>query len=116
MFGKEPQQPEKTDLQNMMFANKSSLQDDRQQKTVLQQEEESKKIEESQQPEVVNIVEKISKIASPYFIAIVGLSLYQNNFFIGTILILIGIFSLLKISSQDIAKFLTWFKSFLGFN
>ena len=114
MFGKEPQQPEKTDLQNMMFANKASLQETQQQNTLLQEDEST--IEESEQPEIVNVVEKISKIASPYFIVVVGLSLYQNNFFIGTILILIGIFSLLKISSQDVAKFLAWAKSFLGFN
>jgi hypothetical protein len=113
MFGKESQQPEKNDLQNMMFANKSSLQENQQQNTILQ--EDALNTEELQQPEVVNIVEKISKIASPYFIVVVGLSLYQNNFFIGTILILVGIFSLLKISSQDVAKFLAWFKSFLGF-
>lgn len=114
MFGKEPQKSEKPDLQNTIFANKPSLQETQQQNTLLQ--EDDLNIEEAQQPEIVNIVEKISKIASPYFIVIVGLSLYQNNFFIGTILILIGIFSLLKISSHDVTKFLAWLKSFLGFN
>jgi hypothetical protein len=112
MFGKEPQQSEKTDLQNMMFSAKSPLDQSQQQQTILQ--EEKSNIEELEQPEVVNIVEKISRILSPYFIVIVGLSLYQNNFLIGTILILVGIFSLLKISSQDIGKFLEWVKNFIG--
>jgi hypothetical protein len=52
--------------------------------------------------ELVNTVEKISKIISPYFIVIVGLFLYDNNFLIGTTLIAIGILSLLKVSLQDI--------------
>ena len=60
-------------------------------------------------------VEKISRIASPYFIAIVGLSLYEENFFLGTILISVGILSLLKVSAKDVAVFLEWLKDFLGF-
>jgi hypothetical protein len=114
MFGKEPKQQEKTDFQNIMFSAKPPLEESQQANTVLQNEEE--KSEDSLQPEVVNIVEKISRIVSPYFIVIVGLSLYQNNFFIGSILIIVGILSLLKISSQDVSKFLQWFKNFLGFN
>lgn len=112
MFGKEPQESEKTELKNMMFSTKSPLEETQQQKTVLQKE--NLVVEDSEQPEVVNIIEKISRIASPYFIVIVGLSLYQNNFLIGTILILVGIFSLLKISSQDVARFLEWAKNFVG--
>jgi hypothetical protein len=64
-----------------------------------------------QQPEVINTVEKISKIISPYFIVIVGLSLYENNFLIGTALIAIGILSLLKVSWQDIVMFIETIKS-----
>jgi hypothetical protein len=48
------------------------------------------------------LVEKISGILSPYFIVIAGLYLYDDNFFFGTILILVGILSLLKISYEDI--------------
>ena len=53
-------------------------------------------------PESVQIVEKISHILSPYFIVLVGLFLYDSNFLIGTTLIFIGIFSLLKLSLQDL--------------
>lgn len=70
---------------------------------------------ETENSELVNSVEKISRIASPYFIAIVGLSLYEDNFFLGTILITVGILSLLKVSAKDVAAFLEWFKNFLGF-
>jgi hypothetical protein len=52
-------------------------------------------------PEIVTIVEKISNILSPYFIVLVGLFLYKNNVFLGTILIIVGILSLLKISWKD---------------
>jgi hypothetical protein len=53
-------------------------------------------------PESVKVVEKISQIISPYFIVLVGLFLYDNNFLIGTTLIFIGIFSLLQLSWQDL--------------
>ncbi|MFN9173923.1 MAG: hypothetical protein ACK58N_05250 [Synechocystis sp.] len=53
-------------------------------------------------PESVKVVEKISQILSPYFIVLVGLFLYDNNFLIGTTLIFIGIFSLLQLSWQDL--------------
>lgn len=66
------------------------------------------------QPEVVQVVEKISSILSPYFIVLVGLFLYKENVFIGTILISIGILSLLKVSWQDISYFLEGLKNFLG--
>ena len=67
-------------------------------------------------PNIVNVVEKISKILSPYFIAIVGLYIYDKNYFIGTILIIIGILSLLKISYKDIVGWLEGIKNFLGFD
>jgi hypothetical protein len=72
-------------------------------------------VEEPETSELINSIEKISRIASPYFIAIVGLSLYKDNFFIGTILISVGILSLLKVSARDVATFLEWLKHFLGF-
>ena len=71
--------------------------------------------EMAESSELVTSVEKISRIVSPYFIAIVGLSLYRENFFLGTILISVGILSLLKVSAKDVAAFLEWLKDFLGF-
>ena len=65
--------------------------------------------------EIATTVEKISRIVSPYFIAVVGLSLYEDNFFLGTILISVGILSLLKVTTKDVAVFLEWIKGFLGF-
>ena len=72
--------------------------------------------EELKTPELINNAEKISRIVAPYFIAIVGLSLYKDNFFMGTILIAIGMLSLLKVSAKDVAAFLEWLKDFLGFS
>ncbi len=72
-------------------------------------------VETAESTELVTTVEKISRIVSPYFIAIVGLSLYGDNFFLGTILISVGILSLLKVSAKDVAAFLEWLKDFLGF-
>lgn len=72
-------------------------------------------IDEIETLKVANTVEKISGIVSPYFIAIAGLSLYENNFFLGTILIAVGILSLLKVTAKDVAIFLEWVKEFLGF-
>ena len=64
--------------------------------------EELEEVEEEQQPATVKLVEKISGILSPYFIVIVGLYLYDDSFFFGGILILVGMLSLLKISYKDI--------------
>ena len=74
------------------------------------------KVEETETSELVNKVEKISRVASPYFIAIVGLTLYEDNFFLGTILIAVGTLSLLKVTARDVAIFLEWLKNFLGFS
>ena len=73
-------------------------------------------VEETAASELVDKVEKISRIASPYFIAIVGLTLYDDNFFLGTILIAVGTLSLLKVTARDVAIFLEWLKNFLGFS
>jgi hypothetical protein len=40
--------------------------------------------------------------------------LYEDNFLIGTLLISIGILSLLKISLKDVATFFEWLQSLLG--
>ncbi|MEB3161354.1 MAG: hypothetical protein VKL20_07835 [Synechocystis sp.] len=65
-----------------------------------------------QNPESVQVVEKISNILSPYFIVIVGLFLYDSNFLIGTTLIFVGIFSLLKLSWQDLQRLINQVMSF----
>ena len=69
---------------------------------------------EVEDSELIENIEKISRIASPYFIAIVGLSLYKDNFFFGSTLIAVGILSLLKVSARDVAALLEWIKDFFG--
>lgn len=97
MFGKPPKETkptENSDLLDVMLSSERSP-------------EEVKEIQlfdsvKESQPEVVNTVEKISRIISPYFIVIVGLVLYEDNFLIGSVLIIVGILSLLKVTWQDI--------------
>ena len=112
MFGKSPREPQKptvSDLKDIKLSpptiptktNLTTPQD-----TLLQTADEDR--------ELVSTVERISRIVSPYFIAIVGLALYESNFLLGTIFILIGVLSLLKVSTQDVANFLEWLKNFLG--
>lgn len=114
MFGKSPREPQKptmSDLKDIKLspptvpnrANITPTQDTR-----LQTEE---IIEDK---ELVSTVERISRIVSPYFIAIVGLALYESNFLLGTIFILVGVLSLLKVSTNDVGNFLEWLKNFLG--
>ncbi|MEL6494657.1 MAG: hypothetical protein AAFQ41_05975 [Cyanobacteria bacterium J06623_7] len=116
MFGKSPREPQKptmSDLKDIklspptMPANVPSAIDLNTQDTRLQTEIVADK-------ELVSTVERISRIVSPYFIAIVGLALYERNFLLGTIFILIGILSLLKVTTNDVANFLEWLKNFLG--
>ncbi|WP_013321944.1 hypothetical protein [Gloeothece verrucosa] len=66
-------------------------------------------------PEVVTVIDKLSGILSPYFIVIVGLYLYKENFLIGFTLITIGVFSLLKISLKDVGRWIEGILSFVGF-
>ncbi|HEY9770897.1 MAG TPA: hypothetical protein V6C71_20795 [Coleofasciculaceae cyanobacterium] len=111
MFGKSPREPQKptmSDLKDIKLSPPAATNLTSPQDTFLQTEE----IVEDK--EVVTTVEKISRIVSPYFIAIVGLALYENNFLIGTILIVVGILSLLKVSTKDVGNFLEWLKNFLG--
>jgi hypothetical protein len=111
MFGKsprEPQKPKMSDLQDIKLSPPISVDQSSPQDTLLQTEPEVTEIE------LVNTVEKISRIVSPYFVVVVGLALYENNFLIGTILIVVGILSLLKISTKDVGAFLDWLKSFFG--
>ncbi|MEM8828364.1 MAG: hypothetical protein AAGE96_03280 [Cyanobacteria bacterium P01_G01_bin.19] len=112
MFGKSPREPQKptmSDLKDIKLSPPPSANLTPPQDTLLQTE--STVVEQN---ELVSTVEKISRIASPYFVAIIGLSLYENNFLIGTILILVGILSLLKVTTKDVGDFLEWLKNFLG--
>ena len=114
MFGKSPREPQKptmSDLKDIKLsppkmpqaANLTPVQD-----TLLQTPE------TLEDRELVSTVERISRIASPYFIAIVGLALYESNFLLGTVFILVGILSLLKVTTKDVGNFLEWLKNFLG--
>ena len=58
--------------------------------------------------------DKISRIIAPYFTVLVGLYLYQSNFWLGFLFIGLGMFALLKISIADIQKAIAAIKSFLG--
>jgi hypothetical protein len=112
MFGKSPREPQKptmSDLKDIKLSPPPSINLSSPQDTLLQTE--NTLVSEN---ELVSTVEKISRIASPYFIAVVGLSLYEKNFLIGTILIVVGILSLLKVSTKDVGDFLEWLKKFLG--
>lgn len=111
MFGKSPREPQKptmSDLTDIKLSPPAPVNLTPPQDTRLQTEE------ILAEKELVSTVEKVSRIVSPYFIAIVGLALYENNFLIGTILIVLGILSLLKVSTNDVGNFLEWLKSFLG--
>ena len=111
MFGKSPREPQKptmSDLKDIKLSPPSSVNLTPPQDTLLQTEE----ITEDQ--ELVSTVERISRIVSPYFIAIIGLALYESNFLLGTIFILIGILSLLRVTTNDVGNFLEWLKNFLG--
>ena len=112
MFGKSPREPQKptiSDLKDIKLTPPTTPNLTTPQDTLLQTETE---VLESN--ELVSTVEKISRIASPYFVAIVGLSLYKENFLIGTVLILVGILSLLRVTTKDVGNFLEWLKNFLG--
>jgi hypothetical protein len=111
MFGKSPREPQKptmSDLKDIKLSPPTTANLTPSQNTLLQTEE------ITEDKELVSTVERISRIVSPYFIAIVGLALYENNFLIGTILIVVGILSLLKVSTNDVGNFLEWLKNFLG--
>jgi hypothetical protein len=110
MFGRTPKENKPSDpsdlLDSMMSSQLAKAEEKSKELDIFDSEEE---IEE--QSEIVRNVENISGIVSPYFIVIVGLFLYERNFLIGTILIAIGILSLLKISWEDILNFIETIKS-----
>jgi len=119
MFGKsprEPQKPKMSDLQDIKLSPPIPVDQSSPQDTLLQTEPAEPEPAEPELAEIelANTVEKISRIVSPYFVVVVGLALYENNFLIGTILIVVGLLSLLKISTKDVGAFLDWLKSFFG--
>ncbi|MGF1487648.1 MAG: hypothetical protein ACFBSE_11215 [Prochloraceae cyanobacterium] len=52
--------------------------------------------------ELVRKAESINSVVAPYFIVVVGLLLMDKIFFLGLLLLVVGMFSLLRISIQDI--------------
>ncbi|MCU0537665.1 MAG: hypothetical protein MUD14_27580 [Hydrococcus sp. Prado102] len=112
MFGRSPKENKPSDPTDLLDSMMSSQ--------LAKAEEKSKEFEvfdsvgediDEERSEIVSNVEKISGIVSPYFIVIVGLFLYEDNFLIGTILITIGILSLLKVSWKDILNLIETIKS-----
>lgn len=87
-----------------------------QDKIILPPETSLPQVAARENTDLVVTVEKISKIVSPYFVALLGLYLYRDNGFFGTLLIVIGIVTLLKISSQDAVNFVVKAKDILGLN
>lgn len=112
MFGKKSKESEQTENQEMFFSSPTNLD--------VSDENGEQEAEiftaQTTEPEMVKLVEKISGILSPYFIVLVGLFLYEDNFLIGSSLIAIGILSLLKISLKDIGKWINDLKNLLGLN
>jgi hypothetical protein len=111
MFGQSPKNPDDhdtSDLESILFSQES----EQSEVDMAMNDTESTLSKSHNQPEIVNVVEKISGILSPYFIVLVGLFLYDNNFLIGTLLIFVGIFSLLKLSWKDITLVLDKIQSF----
>ena len=111
MFGQSPKtidDNDTSDLESISFSQES----EQSEIDMAINDTESTLSNSHNQPEIVNVIEKISSILSPYFIVLVGLFLYENNFFIGTLLIFVGIFSLLKLSWKDIKILLDQIQKF----
>jgi|688.fasta_scaffold37134_7 hypothetical protein len=114
MFGKFPkdsQDSEGNDLEAILFSKEMELENT--DAEMMNDDTEfnlNKTMNNS--PEIVNVVERISGILSPYFIVLVGLFLYDSNVLIGTVLIAVGIFSLLKFSWQDLQGVIEKIKRF----
>ena len=103
MFGRQPKENQPDETPDIMLTDESNLENYPQVTKESRQVKANNSLQSSaDNPEVVNIVEKISGIVSPYFIVVVGLLLYEDNVWLGLLLIGVGIFSLLKISWSDI--------------
>ena len=100
-YDSEPQKNNNPEIEDLMMTNPNIS-------------EENMTLEsEREQPQAVKLVERISGIVSPYFIVLVGLYLYEKNFLVATILIVVGILSLLKISYQQVVKWFGQVKTYL---
>jgi hypothetical protein len=117
MFNKQPQEPKEQEKINLDFSD-LIIAPAKNEMTETQPEDNDWGINDPNEEKSIAVsnIEKISTIVSPYFIVIVGLTLYENNFLIGTLLIILGILSLLKISYQDVGKFFQWLKKLFGLN
>ena len=106
-FSNQPETPDTSDLEAALSEKEQEI-DAVDTETSIDDTELTlgKSIPLGDETQTVQTVEKISGIVSPYFIVIVGLLLSEQNFFIGIILIFVGIFSLLKLSWQDIERVL----------
>ena len=62
------------------------------------------------------LIERVSQIIAPYFITVVGLLLYQENFLLGTLLLGIGVAVLFKVTFAKIAAFVESVKSIFQSN
>jgi hypothetical protein len=115
MFNKQPQEPKEQEKSDLDFLD-LVVSPAKNEMTETQREENDWAIDNPNEERSIAVsnVEKISTILSPYFIVIVGLTLYENNFLIGTLLIVLGILSLLKVSYQDVGKFFQWLKKIFG--
>jgi hypothetical protein len=107
MFSKQPKDTNQAENSELKDIIKNT-------ETTLKEMENNTPNTPENKPELVNSVEKISGIVSPYFIVLVGLILSDDNFFFGTILIIIGILSLLKVTTKDINKVFDWLKNFFS--
>jgi hypothetical protein len=94
-----PEDPSLPDLSDVIFPSEESLTENGDDTEVFKA---MKALTPENSSETVKTVEKISSILSPYFIVLVGLFLYPDNFLFGSILIVTGILSLLKVSWSDI--------------
>ncbi|MGK7915675.1 MAG: hypothetical protein AB4038_09025 [Prochloraceae cyanobacterium] len=110
MFGKPPkpiQQPDLDQMPDIMVPPEPSP-------TVETIQQETEFVSESnlEKSELMNKVETVSTIVSPYFIVVVGLLLYDKNFLLSLILLATGILALLKVSFKDIMNLVDNIKKF----
>ncbi|MGF1479517.1 MAG: hypothetical protein ACFB4I_08505 [Cyanophyceae cyanobacterium] len=55
--------------------------------------------------EIVYICERISQIVAPYFVMTVGVLMYNKNFLLGTVLVVIGLLVMFKITWEKLMVF-----------
>lgn len=55
--------------------------------------------------EDIYVYERVSQILAPYFVVLVGLLIYDRNFILGTVLIIIGLLVLFKVTGEKVMAF-----------